>query len=94
MGKSDYVVSILPTQKEVEDVMMNEEFMESVREDAVIIESSTIDPFFVQKLHLFSRSLGKVLIDAPCSGGWIGAKNATLLFMLGVNCDTTLKVGL
>ena len=48
LSSSDFVISILPTQKEVGEVMMDDSLMQSVREDSVILESSTISPFFVQ----------------------------------------------
>ena len=50
LQKSDFVISILPTSREVIEVMKNDEFMDNVRSDAIIIESSTIDASCVDEM--------------------------------------------
>jgi len=64
----------------------------NVRKDAVIIELSTIDPNCAIEMHEYSKSKSRLFIDAPVSGGYIGAKNATLIFMVGADSEQTFEV--
>jgi 3-hydroxyisobutyrate dehydrogenase len=51
--------------------------------DALLVDCSTIDPFDARSLHeLVSRGELRAL-DAPVSGGVVGAKAGTLTFMVG-----------
>jgi 2-hydroxy-3-oxopropionate reductase len=49
----------------------------------VIVDSSTIAPAIARRLAARANALGASLLDAPVSGGEIGAIDGTLTFMVG-----------
>ena len=57
--------------------------LESAAKGTLFIDCSTIDPNTAQTLAFESKARGHQFIDAPVSGGVIGAANATLTFMAG-----------
>ena len=57
--------------------------LKSAGKGTVFIDCSTIDPTTARSLHAECKALGHHFIDAPVSGGVIGATNATLTFMAG-----------
>ncbi|KAF1317492.1 3-hydroxyisobutyrate dehydrogenase, partial [Globisporangium splendens] len=80
----DTIITMLPSTTIVEHVYLGENgFHEALRNEHVLIDSSTIDPIFTKKLSAEIHKLGAVFVDAPVSGGAIGAKNGTLTFMVG-----------
>jgi len=50
---------------------------------SLLIDCSTIDPEVARDVARISREKGVRFVDAPVSGGTIGAQNATLTFMVG-----------
>jgi 3-hydroxyisobutyrate dehydrogenase len=48
-----------------------------------MIDASTIDPATAQEVAGKAKEKGSAMLDAPVSGGVMGAENATLSFMLG-----------
>lgn len=82
----DTIVTMLPSTAIVEHVYLGANgFHEALRNEHVLIDSSTIDPIFTKKLSAEIHERGAVFVDAPVSGGAIGAKNGTLTFMVGSN---------
>jgi 3-hydroxyisobutyrate dehydrogenase len=47
------------------------------------VDASTIDPSVAREIQAKIQSLGGFMVDAPVSGGIVGAQNATLTFMVG-----------
>ncbi|WP_460796398.1 3-hydroxyisobutyrate dehydrogenase [Microbacterium sp. GXF0217] len=54
---------------------------------ALFIESSTIAVADAQEAHALAVAAGHRQVDAPVSGGVVGAENATLAFMVGGSDD-------
>ena len=54
-----------------------------MRSDAFVCDTSTIDPNSSKQFNAEAKSRGLTFIDTPMSGGVMGAKNATLTFMVG-----------
>ena len=52
---------------------------------STVIDSSTISPLMAQKLHAIGKDKNICFVDAPVSGGVVGAENGTLTFMVGAN---------
>ncbi|NKB51438.1 MAG: 3-hydroxyisobutyrate dehydrogenase [Rhizobiaceae bacterium] len=77
----DVVVTMLPAGKHV--VAVYDEIKNSVRADSLMIDSSTIDISSAQQAHAIADSVGALSVDAPVSGGIMGAVNGTLTFMAG-----------
>lgn len=57
--------------------------LEGARAGLVIIDMSTIAPRRAQELAAQAQGLGVEMLDAPVSGGEIGARNGTLSIMVG-----------
>jgi 3-hydroxyisobutyrate dehydrogenase-like beta-hydroxyacid dehydrogenase len=83
--KCDRVVTMLPNTAIVEQVYLHDKdgFSDVVRPSHLFIDSSTIDAIFTKKLSEIYHEKGAKIVDAPVSGGVIGAENGTLTFMVG-----------
>ena len=80
----EIVLTSLPTGVEVEDVYMGEGgLMEAVGEGGLLVDLSTIEPEQSRKLAAEAAERGAVAIDAPVSGGVMGADAASLTIMVG-----------
>ena len=80
----EIVLTSLPTGVEVEDVYLGEGgLMEAVGEGGLLVDLSTIEPGQSRKLAAEAAERGAVAIDAPVSGGVMGADAASLTIMVG-----------
>ena len=85
VGNTSAIVLLsLPSSKEVENVVLGENgLIHSLPEGGIIIDASTIDPAAVKKLANECNQKSITFIDAPVSGGTIGAEKGTLSIMVG-----------
>jgi len=82
--KSDVVSTMLPDTPDVEQVVAGKNgVFDGIRPGMLIIDMSTISPIAVRKLACEAETRGCDFLDAPVSGGDIGAQNATLSIMVG-----------
>jgi len=82
--KSDIVITMLPDTPDVESVIAGPGgVLDGVRAGAIVIDMSSISPAATRDLARRVDARGATLLDAPVSGGEIGAKNATLSIMAG-----------
>ena len=91
---ADLILTMLPTGVEVRDVLLNHVF-DNADPGTRIVDCSTIDLSDARELHRYAEARGIEMLDAPVSGGTIGARNAALTFMVGGNLttlDTTRSV--
>ncbi len=83
-AQSDVVITMLPDSPEVEQVILGKQgVLEGLRAGALVIDMSTILPSTARKVAAAARARGADALDAPVSGGEVGAKNATLTIMVG-----------
>jgi 2-hydroxy-3-oxopropionate reductase len=81
---SDVVITMLPDTPDVELVLFGEDGVASgVAEGALVIDMSTIDPIATRTFAERLRSQGVSMLDAPVSGGQVGAEAGTLSIMVG-----------
>jgi 2-hydroxy-3-oxopropionate reductase len=81
---SDIVVTMLPDTPDVERVVAGEGgLLEGLAAGAVVIDMSSISPVAARALAAQVAARGATLLDAPVSGGEIGARNGTLSIMVG-----------
>lgn len=66
--------------------------IESAREGLIVVDHSTISPSATKDMAAALAERGAHLIDAPVSGGDIGARNATLSIMAGGDADAFARV--
>ncbi len=93
---SDFVIMMLPDTPDVEKVLFGEEgITEALSEDnqleKIIIDMSSISPIQTKEFAHKIENLGSHYVDAPVSGGDIGAQNATLTIMVGATQDIFTK---
>lgn len=91
--QSDIVITMLPDTPDVEAVLAGPNgVLEGLREGAVVIDMSSISPVVTRRLASLVAARGATLLDAPVSGGEIGAKNATLSIMIGGDARAVERV--
>ena len=80
----DVICTNLPDSPDVEQVALGERgIIEGARPGLVFIDNSTIKPASARLISARLESKGALSLDAPVSGGDIGAKNGTLSIMVG-----------
>jgi 2-hydroxy-3-oxopropionate reductase len=81
---ADIAVLMLPDTPQVEEVIYGENgLLVAPPAGRLIVDMSTISPVATRRIHADLAEAGVAFIDAPVSGGSIGAKNATLSIMAG-----------
>ena len=82
--RSNIVCTNLPDSPDVEKVVLGPAgIIETAHEGQVFIDNSTIKPAVARKLAAKLSEKGVQALDAPVSGGDIGARDATLTIMVG-----------
>ena len=86
---SDIVVSIVTDSQDVEEVILGPEgAIHGARSGAVVIDMSTISPSVTRRIAEELGKKGVGMLDAPVSGGAIGARDGTLSIMVGGEDET------
>ena len=80
----DVLISMLPASKNVESLYLGEDgLLTKLDTSILIIDCSTIAPDTAIKVANQAKDLDLAMVDAPVSGGVVGAQEATLTFILG-----------
>lgn len=88
-AQSDVVITMLPDSPDVELVVAGANgVFEGARRGLILIDMSTISPIVARKLAQVAEARGIEMLDAPVSGGEVGAINATLSIMVGGKKET------
>lgn len=83
-GFCDAVLLCVPNDAVVEDLVASEQgLLANARKDLIIVDHSTVSPYTSQKLSERAAAMGVHYLDAPVSGGPMGAEAATLTIMVG-----------
>lgn len=81
---ADAVITMLPDTPDVEAVVYGDGgLLANPPEGRLVIDMSTIAPGAVRRMHADLARAGVAFVDAPVSGGPVGAKNAALSIMAG-----------
>ncbi len=89
-NENDIIITMLPNSVIVEEVWT--EILDNVRQNTLIVDCSTIDIETSKKLHNIAKTKNISSLDAPVSGGTIGAENGTLTFMVGGDNETYKQI--
>jgi 2-hydroxy-3-oxopropionate reductase len=82
--EADRIITMLPDSPDVEDVLEGRgAVLANIRPGAILIDMSSISPAVTRRLSARAEALGGTLLDAPVSGGEIGATAGTLSIMVG-----------
>ncbi len=83
-GRSDLVFSIVGYPSDVREVFLAADgIVAAARPGSVIIDMTTSEPSLAREIHAAAAARNVGAIDAPVSGGDVGARNATLSIMVG-----------
>jgi 2-hydroxy-3-oxopropionate reductase len=83
-GKSEVVILMVPDTPDVEAVLFGENGVaRGLKSGTLVIDMSSISPIETKAFAKKINALGCDYLDAPVSGGEVGAKQATLTIMVG-----------
>jgi len=83
-ARSEIIIVMVSDTPDVDQVVAGPRgVIEGVRPGSVVVDMSTIAPQTERALDAKLRARGAALIDAPVSGGDVGARDATLAIMAG-----------
>jgi 2-hydroxy-3-oxopropionate reductase len=81
---SDVTVTMLPDSPQVREVVTGEDgVLEGINEGSLLIDMSTISPVVTEEVAEAVKEKGASMLDAPVSGGDVGAIEGTLSIMVG-----------
>ena len=87
------IVTMVPDSADVERVLDGPDgVFTAMQPGTIVIDMSSISPAVARKLATKARVLGGGMLDAPVSGGDIGAINGTLSIMVGGDAADFLAV--
>ncbi|MEU4086495.1 3-hydroxyisobutyrate dehydrogenase [Streptomyces aureus] len=78
---ADVVITMLPAGRHV--LGLYDEILDAARPGTLFVDCSTIDVADARSAHERATAAGMRTLDAPVSGGVVGAEAATLTFMTG-----------
>lgn len=80
----EVVISMVGYPKDVEDVYFGPYgVIENAEDGALLIDMTTSSPKLAQRIYAAAKERRLTALDAPVSGGDVGAKNGTLTIMVG-----------
>ncbi len=82
--KSDITITMVPDTPHVEAALFSDNGVaQGLSKGKTVVDMSSISPIETKQFALRINALGCAYLDAPVSGGEVGAKNATLSIMIG-----------
>lgn len=83
-AQSDVIFSIVGFPRDVREVILGADgALNGCRPGSVLVDMTTSDPSLAVEIHAAAKAKGVWSVDAPVSGGDIGAKEARLSIMIG-----------
>jgi 3-hydroxyisobutyrate dehydrogenase len=81
---SDVIVSMVGSPADVRDVILGPQgALAAAASESVVVDMTTSEPYLAQEIHAFASEQEVASIDAPVSGGDVGARQGTLSIMVG-----------
>ena len=81
---SDVIFTIVGFPPDVRDVCLGENGMlKGARSGSIIVDMTTTEPSLAKEIYNQAKAQGIASIDAPVSGGDVGAREARLSIMVG-----------
>lgn len=89
----DVVITIVGYPKDVEEVYFSEKgILNSADKGTVLIDMTTTSPRLSERIYAAAKEKGMTALDAPVSGGDVGAQKGTLAIMVGGDRDVFDKM--
>ena len=87
--RADIIFLMVPDTPQVQEVLFGENgVVEGLTPGKIVVDMSSISPIATKEFGAKVRAKGCEYLDAPVSGGEVGAKNATLSIMVGGKQET------
>ena len=85
---ADIIITMVGSPRDVEEVYLAEDgILAEARKGTIVIDMTTSSPQLAQQIYNQAKGLGIAALDAPVSGGDIGAQQGTLSIMVGGDWD-------
>ncbi len=94
---SDFIITMLTDDSAVDAITSSTDFLNNLKPGSTVIDMSSVKPTTATKYGNSLKSKNITYLDAPVSGGTIGAEEASLAIMVGGeqsvfdNCFNILK---
>jgi len=90
---SDVVFTMLGFPKDVEEVYMGKEgIFSGIKKGSMIVDMTTTSPSLAQQIYSIAKEKGVDAVDAPVSGGDVGARSGNLSIMVGGDPQIVEKI--
>ena len=90
--RSDVAFTMVGFPQDVRDVYFSENgVLKGARRGALLIDMTTTEPTLAREIHARAVERGCGAVDAPVSGGDVGARNQTLSIMVGGDNDEVAR---
>ncbi len=93
----DVIITMLTDDNAIDEVMKNQDFIKNIKKGSTVIDMSSVNPKTALTHGENLKSINVNYLDAPVSGGTIGAEEGSLAIMVGgekkvfENCVEILK---
>src|SRR5438067_2786949 len=92
-AQSDVVFAIVGFPKDVREVFLGPDgALAGSKPGAILVDMTTSDPSLAKEIYEAAKAKGVHALDAPVSGGDVGAKNAALSIMIGGDKEVVAAV--
>ena len=81
--ESDIIITMLTDDDVIDEVMGSSDFLNNLNDGTIVIDMSSAKPATAKKYGNILKSKKVSYLDAPVSGGTIGAEDANLAIMVG-----------
>jgi 2-hydroxy-3-oxopropionate reductase len=86
--KADIIFTMVPDTPDVEAVLFGKDGVaEGLKKGSIVVDMSSISPIGTKEFAQKIKALGGRYLDAPVSGGQVGAEKAILSIMVGGDAD-------
>ena len=82
-NQSDIVITMVGYPRDVEEIWLGSEGLIAQAKNALLIDMTTSSPALAKRLAEIGSKAGHQVLDAPVSGGDVGARDAKLSIMVG-----------
>jgi 3-hydroxyisobutyrate dehydrogenase len=92
-ARSAVVFTMVGFPADVREIVLGAQgVLSGARQGSILVEMTTSEPSLAQEISAAARERGVESIDAPVSGGDVGARNATLSIMVGGDANALERV--
>ena len=89
----DIIITMIGYPKDVEEMYLGDDgLLVTARNDSIVIDMTTSSPQLAARIYQEAKDLGISSLDAPVSGGDIGARDGSLSIMVGGDQETFDRV--